>query len=303
MDAAPRNNFPGWTRFDLGDFQCTVVTDGPFQPGAPADAFIGATGRELEEVLEDAFLPTDMITLQQNMLLVDTGKELILFDTGCGRSPQFGGALFGPTTGRMIDNLRSIGIEPDDIDIVAMTHAHPDHAWGLTGPDGEAVYANARILINQIEFDHWTNLENAEKPEFAHDKLTFEGAHANLMQYRDRITFVADGEEPVSGLTAIVAAGHSPGHTMYRIESAGQQLVQWGDLVHHPVLMARPDLSIVFDFDQQQAVRSRTKVLDWAARERIEIFACHFGFPGRGHVRRRGAGYDWIPTGINTLQG
>jgi glyoxylase-like metal-dependent hydrolase (beta-lactamase superfamily II) len=294
--------FPGWTRFDIGNFQITVVTDGPFQPGPPAGAFVGASESELAEILERDFLPTDLITLQQNMLIVDTGRELVLFDSGCGRTPRVGRKLFGHTTGRILDNMRAVGISPDDIDIVAMTHAHPDHVWGLTDPSGEPVYKNARLLINQVEFEHWTSLANADRPEFVGDRMTVEGARANLLPYRDRISFVADGEEPIKGIKAITAVGHSPGHTMYQIESRAQKLLQWGDLAHHPVLLARPELSIIFDFDRTEAVQSRLKVLDWVAKERVEVFGCHFGFPGRGYLRKSLTGYDWVPVAINTLQ-
>ena len=302
IDGVPKTGFPGWSRFLLGDFQCTVLTDGPFQVGPPASAFVGASEQELTEILRDAFLPTEMISLQQNMLLIETGRERILFDSGAGRAPEYGGKIFGPTTGRVLDTMHKIGISPDDIDIIALTHAHPDHCWGLTDPAGEPIYKNARILINKVEFEHWMSAQNASSPEFARDRLTFQGAYANLSPYRDRTSFISDREEPIQGIKTIVAAGHSPGHTMYQIESAGEKLLQWGDLAHHPVLIARPELSIVFDFDPQKAAQSRLKVFDWVTNERMEVFACHFGFPGLGHLRRTSAGYDWVATGIDTLE-
>ncbi|WP_370302841.1 MBL fold metallo-hydrolase [Pseudooceanicola sp.] len=248
----------------------------------------------MTETLFDMFLPTDRITLHQNMLLLENGRETVMIDAGAGQTPDFGGKIFGPTTGWIADNLGRVGLDPAQIDVILLTHLHPDHVWGLTGSDGAPVYENARIIVNEVDYGFWTDARRAEDPKFSKDALTFQGAIANLRPYRDRISFVADGEEALPGVVARAAAGHSPGQTMYDITSRGQRLLHWADVAHHPLLLARPELGIVFDFDARMAVETRRRVLDWVARERIEVFACHFGFPGRGHVRPLGQGFDWV---------
>ena len=141
------DSFVGWTRFRHGDFQCTVVTDGPLKMGPPANAFAKADPKEITELLKRAFLPTDSMTLNQNLLIVNTGEGLVLFDTGCGVNQSFGKSSFGPDIGRAIWNMRAAGINPEDIDLVAITHAHPDHCWGLVDDDGNRLYPNAKIVI------------------------------------------------------------------------------------------------------------------------------------------------------------
>jgi len=132
-----KDSFVGWTRFRHGDFQCTVVTDGPLKMGPPANAFPKADPKEITELLTGAFLPADTMTLNQNLLIVNTGEGLVLFDTGCGVNQSFGKSSFGPDIGRAIWNMRAAGINPEDIDLVAITHAHPDHCWGSALPECE----------------------------------------------------------------------------------------------------------------------------------------------------------------------
>jgi len=158
-----KDSFIGWTRFRHGDFQCTVVTDGPLKMGPPASAFPKADPKEITELLSTAFLPTDSMTLNQNLLIVNTGESLVLFDTGCGVNQSFGKSSFGPDIGRAIWNMRAAGINPKDIDLVAITHAHPDHCRGLVDDDGNRLYPNAKIVISATDYDYWTDLSRSLK--------------------------------------------------------------------------------------------------------------------------------------------
>jgi glyoxylase-like metal-dependent hydrolase (beta-lactamase superfamily II) len=291
--------FPGWTRFRHGAFQCTVVVDGPIHAGPPAQGFIGAEARELEKMLNDGFLPTDAITLSQNLLVVNTGEKLVLFDSGCGRNERFGLRHFGSQVGCLIPNLRAAGIAPEEIDLVVLTHAHPDHSWGLADDRGERLFPNARVAVSSVEVDYWTDLSRVESVEDEHRKDQFRGAAFNLAPYRDRLVFVSDRTEVVPGITAIATPGHSIGHHAYVIESEGRALIHWGDLSHHQIiLLQRPDLGFVFDYDQEQAIATRVKMFNTIASDRTAVFACHFPFPGRGHLRRGGTGFDWIASPI-----
>ncbi len=280
-------------KFMLGKFECTVVSDGPFTLGSPSKAFGENSADEVTRILAELSLPTDSVNLQQNMLIVNTGRRRILFDAGSGRSPDFGAKAFGQSTGHMLKSMAKAGISPDEIDVIAITHAHPDHCWGLTDPSGKAIYKNATVLISEAEFDHWMSPAALDPSRSAAARFIAQGAQANLSPYIDQIAFVDDGDDPIEGVTALLAAGHSPGHTLYQIESEGDKLLHWGDLVHHPVLLAKPDLGFVFDFDGAQAVRTRLKVLEKAASENTKIFSCHLDFPGIGHLSRTQGSYEW----------
>ncbi len=295
----------GWTRFQHGEFQCTVVTDGPLHMGPPHGTFPGAPPEEIDDLLEGNFLPKDRMALDQNILIVDNGSQLILFDTGVGVNAELGVKTFGPQTGQTIPNLRAAGIDPADIDIVALTHAHPDHCWGLADDDGNMLYPNARIAIDKRELDYWTDLSILSTPKGeamnAHMRDHFIGAHKNLTPYveRDRIIIVSDGFEVAPGVTAVGAAGHSPGHTHYKIESNGETMVVWGDCCHHQVLLLQhPEWGFLFDYDNKEASRTRVRVLTEVARERHTVLSYHFTFPGRGHLVEMDGRFRWLPSGL-----
>jgi glyoxylase-like metal-dependent hydrolase (beta-lactamase superfamily II) len=282
-----------WYRFKVGEFEATVVSDGPLAIGGPAEAFSGAPKEQLERDLAENFLSPDSVVLEQNALVVNTGRQLVLFDTGLG-----GLKLFGPTTGRLLANLKLAGIEPSQIDAVVLTHAHADHCFALIGETGQPNFPNARVYLAQADFDFWTDEAKASGAL----KPFVDGARANLLPLRDRTTFVADGKEVVPGVTALSAPGHTVGHTIYRVDSGRESVMFTGDISHHHVLLLkRPKLEFVYDTDPQLAARSRMRVLDMLATDRIAFVSYHFPFPGLGHVAKAGEGYVWHPSPVKTL--
>jgi len=299
-----KHAFAGWTRFHHGDFQCTVVTDGPMNIGSPANGFPNADPREIIELLASAFLPTDSMTLDQNLLIVNTGRNLVLFDTGCGVNRAFGKSSFGPQigseVGRAIPNMRAAGIDPEEIDVVALTHAHPDHCWGLVDDEGNRLYPNAKIAISAIDYNYWTDLSRIPEASTQHRKNHFSGACYNLLPYGDSLIFIEDNPEVVPGIRAIAATGHSPGHYVYAIQSLGRTLINIGDLSHHHILLLkRPHWEFEFDYDPIKAAETRIWHFDRIAQERHSILACHFPFPGLGHLRKDPSGYTWVATPID----
>src|SRR5258707_2120310 len=140
---------PAFYRFKVGSIEATVVSDGPLPMGEPkSDVFVGLSKEELAKALTDNFLPTDNVVLQQNALVINTGDRVALFDSGMGASK-----MLGPDTGRLTGNLKAAGIDPKDVDAVVLTHAHPDHCFGLASDDGTPVFPNAQIYMTQADFD------------------------------------------------------------------------------------------------------------------------------------------------------
>jgi glyoxylase-like metal-dependent hydrolase (beta-lactamase superfamily II) len=269
-------------RFPLGEFQATVVSDGPLALGKPAESMKGVSEADLTKSLSDNFLPTDSIVLEQNVLVLNTGKRLAMFDSGMGSSK-----MFGTTTGRLLQSLREAGIDPDNIDDIICTHAHIDHVGGLASAKGKRLFKNATIHISQADFDFWTDEKKVD------DKAVgafVKHARLNLMPYKGRIKFVADGKEVIPGVTAMSAPGHTVGHTIYLIQSAGATMAFTGDTTHHAILLTeKPRTEFAYDSDPKAAVATRLKVFDMLAKDRIPMMAYHFPWPGYGYLGRQGA--------------
>ena len=289
---------PAWHRFKWGAFEATVISDGHLPLGKPADSFTGPGAGDIPAMLTGEFLDPNAATLEQNILVLNTGRQLLLFDTGMGESMGPQSKMFGPTTGRMLANLRAAGIDPAQIDMVVATHAHCDHVWGLVDERGGRVFPNAQVAINEADVKFWTDDANKRGPEFM--TVFIDGAKKNLDTYRDRLVMVRDGQEVVPGVTAIFTPGHTVGHTCYAVTSEGRTLVNTGDLAHHQVLLLRqPLMEFAYDTDPKRSAQTRARMLDRLATDRHAVLSYHFPWPGLGHVRKQGDGYAWVPAPMN----
>jgi glyoxylase-like metal-dependent hydrolase (beta-lactamase superfamily II) len=298
--AAPMRNDlpPAWHRFRWGEFEATVISDGSLPLGKPQDSFTGPGASQITGMLTGEFLDPDAATLEQNILVLNTGRQLLLFDTGMGESMGADSKMFGPTTGRLLANLQAAGIQPEQIDMVIATHAHCDHVWGLVDGNGQRVFPNAQVAINEADVQFWTDDANKRGPAFMTSFI--EGAKKNLNAYRDRFMMVRNGQEVVPGVTAMFAPGHTVGHTCYAITSQGRTMVNTGDLAHHQVLLLRqPMMEFSFDTDPKQSAQTRSRMLDQLATDRHAVLSYHFPWPGLGHVRKEGEGFGWVPAPMN----
>lgn len=290
---------PGWYRFKLGSFEITVVSDGPMPLTPPSSGFSDAPITAIDALLTEHFLPSEQLLLGMNALVINTGQHRVLVDTGMGQSMGELSRLFGPSTGHLMSNLAAAGFSPADIDVVAITHAHPDHCWGLVSEQGDRVFVNARLAIVEDELTYWLDPANRQVSQFA--QWSVDGAIKNLTPYLDEVILVRDGTEVVPGITGLLCPGHSPGHTGYVIRSDDAVLVTTGDLAHHHILALRhPEWRISYDTDPAMAVTSRRGVFDLLANDRLLTHGYHFPWPGLGHVVKEGDGYRWIESPSHT---
>ena len=259
-------------RFMIGDFEVTTILGGTAPREDPQSIFgMNVSPEEFAEVSANNFLATDVSNFFFTPTLVNTGAELVLFDTGLSAAA---------TTAA----LASAGYTPGQVDIIVLTHMHGDHIGGLMA-DGSPTFPNARYVTGQVEYDHWAGAEN-------------EGFEANVRPMADQMTFIGEGQDVVSGITGMNAFGHTPGHMVYRLDSAGKGLVIFADLANHPVWsLARPEWEVRFDADKEAAAASRRKVLDMIANDRIPAIGYHMPFPAVGYVDASGddAAYRWVP--------
>ncbi|WP_298959392.1 MBL fold metallo-hydrolase [uncultured Methylobacterium sp.] len=282
-----KSQAPYFYRFMLGDAEATIVSDGTLPLGDPHTNFLGLSAAEMDEQLTRNFLPLSNAVLEQNILVLNTGSRVVLFDTGMGSLK-----LFGPTTGKLMTTLRQSGIKPEDIDAVVMSHAHVDHCGGCVGDDGKPNFPNAQFYISQADFDYWTDPAKVPQPMGAF----LDTARKNLLPVRDRLVFFKDGEEFLPGIQALAAPGHTIGHTIFMITSGRQNLCYLGDLTHHPVLlMEKPLTEFAYDSDPKQSAQSRLRMLTMLAQNRIPVLAYHFAWPGIGHVAKNGDGFRYVP--------
>jgi glyoxylase-like metal-dependent hydrolase (beta-lactamase superfamily II) len=214
---------------------------------------------------------------------------VVLFDTGMGIIKSF-----GPTTGQLMKTLAAAGIPASAVDAVVMTHAHIDHCGGIMSMQNTRNFPNAKLYIAQADYDYWTDPAKVSAPAL---KDFLAQARRNLVPNRDRIQFVKDGEEFIPGIHAIASPGHTVGHTMFMIDSAGKQLCFVGDLTHHQVLLLeKPLTEFAYDTDPKQSAQTRVKMLNMLATNRIPLLAYHFPWPGIGNVAKMGDGFHYVPA-------
>ena len=280
---------PGFYRMMLGDFEITALSDGTLQLSHET-LLTHVTRAQLQRALQRAFA-RDPVTTSVNGFLINTGAKLVLVDTGTGT----GG---GTTLGKLLSNLRASGYQPEQVDEIYITHMHGDHIGGLLAGD-KAAFPNAIVRADKREAGYWLSEQsmNAATPD---RRESFQRAMAVFKPYIAAGHFKTfDGDaELVPGIRAVATYGHTPGHANYVIESRGEQLVLWGDLMHSAaVQFADPAVTIKFDSDPVAAAAQRRKAFADAARRGYWVGAAHLPFPGLGHLGTEGKGYRWVQAG------
>jgi glyoxylase-like metal-dependent hydrolase (beta-lactamase superfamily II) len=284
---------PGYFRMMVGDIEVTPISDGTVD--LPMDQLLRQKPELTKATLEKNFLKVPLET-SDNAFLINTGSKLVLVDTGAG-------ALFGPTLGKFVQNLKNAGYQPEQIDEIYITHMHGDHVGGLVH-DGQRVFPNAVVRAGKADADFWLSKANMDKAP-ADKKGFFQGAMASINPYVQAGKFKAidSNGELVPGVTAMAEHGHTPGHTTYVVESRGQKLWLIGDLIHvAAVQMDNPQVTIGFDSDERAAYASRKKVFDEAAKNGALVGGAHLQFPGLGHLQTQGKGYRWVPVNYTQMR-
>jgi glyoxylase-like metal-dependent hydrolase (beta-lactamase superfamily II) len=279
--------FAGIHRFSLGGLEITAIRDGGRAMDGPHPIFGEDQDAEaVAELMQDNFLPADRFVNGFVPVLVETGSELVLFDTGLGAGARQGGL------GQLRDRLQAIGKTPEDVDVVVITHFHGDHIGGLM-EDGAPAFPNARYATGQVEYDFWTHEDRLSGPL----ENAARGVQANVVPLADKMTFLADGDDVISGITAMSAFGHSPGHMIFHLESEGQRLLITADTANHYIAsLRRPDWHVRFDMDKEAAVATRRRVFDMVATERIPFIGYHMPFPAVGFIEALDEGYRFVPA-------
>lgn len=267
---------PNARSFAVGDFVVTTLLAGSGVRNNPQGTFgMNVSPEEFAAASEENFISTESYVGSFTPVVVQTGSEVILFDTGL---PNDG----VPTA------LASLGIAPGDVTHVVLTHMHGDHVGGMTNDAGE-VYTNAAYIAGAVDYNYWTSDAASERGRGT--------VNAKVTPFAEKVTFVDPGDSVRSGITAVDAFGHTPGHMNYMIESNGQMIYIAADLANHHVWsLAKPDWEVRFDTDKEAAAATRRRVLGMLAADRVPMLGYHMPFPAAGYVEARGDGFNWVPV-------
>lgn len=284
----PATANPGHFSFTLGMAKLTVISDGHLE--TPASGLgVNADPGEVQAFLKAHFLSPTSNYSHTNHLLIELGEAKVLVDTGSG-------SRFLDTAGRLMENLDAAGIDASTITHVVITHAHPDHIWGIRDDFDEAIIPDAAYFLGETERTYWMQdgllaSAPAEAQQFivgAQNSINVDGAEWEL---------VSDGTEIAPGVRVIDTPGHTPGHMAVVVESDGQQLMAVGDAMNHAWMnFAHPDWVNGFDMDGDMTAATRRRLLDMAVADQIAVLGYHFPFPGVGHVMKEGEAYRFVPA-------
>lgn len=269
--------------YKVGDYEVSLLSEG--QGNGNTGILIGATPEMLQKAIPQGSFPNAV-----NTFLLRTAGKNILIDTGHGR--------------KLWDNLQYLGVSPEQIDVVLLTHMHGDHIGGMM-KDGKVAFANADVYLPKPEHDYWTSDEAMNKqPEGRRGGFT--NARAMIDAYKNKLHLFdpveienaasASASEIIPAIKGIAAYGHTPGHTMFELQSNGQKLLIWGDLTHAMAIqMPYPQVAVTYDVNPEDAIRYRTKILKHVSANKVPVAGMHIAYPGMGTVSPQGEGYLFTP--------
>ncbi len=269
----------------VGQAEVILLSEGTGQGNG--DILLNATPQMRHEAIPSGTFPNAF-----NSFLVRTPERNILVDAGT-------------QSVKLFSNLGTFGINPEQINVILITHAHGDHIGGLLA-NGKVAFPNAQIYIPQPEYDYW--MSDSVMLQFP------ENSRGGFLSFREIIAVYKDNINlfqpvnalekdlyaphlPVSGISAIYAPGHTPGHTMYMVESGNEQMLIWGDITHAMAIqMPYPSVAVTYDVDPKLAVVTREKVFDYVSRNNIPVAGMHVPFPAMGIVSTLSSGgYVFYP--------
>ncbi len=279
---------PAFYRFDLGSLEATVISDGPLN--FTSKIFRGAPDAEIQQLLVDDFVQPDKVRMEQNILVINTGDKIVMFDTGILSMKQA-----NAPSGQILNSLAQAGIAPRDIDAIVLSHPHIDHAGGIMSADGQTrLFPNAQIYTTEADFKYWTNEQLIGTPA----EFSARTAMKNLLPNKDRLVMYKDGQEIFPGIQAIYSPGHTVGHSSFLITSGDKSLCYTGDVALHEIMLRNPKIEVSFDTDPKQASATRVKMFDRLSADKTPVLIYHMPWPGIGNVVKDGDGYRFVSAPI-----
>jgi glyoxylase-like metal-dependent hydrolase (beta-lactamase superfamily II) len=284
MSKPDEKQTPGVYRRRVGDAMVTVVNDGFLD--ISFEILRGVDLAEMQSLMRDVFR-SGPPRLTVNAFVIENGGNTVLIDAGGGSTTVY-------SMGLLLENLETAGFAPSDFDTVLLTHLHPDHSSGLMGPNGDAIFSRAEVVIHEDELSFWSNPALRDGRSAAATPY-LDSADVVISAYREQFRPSVEGTV-LPGISMLSLPGHTPGHSGYRLDSAGETLVIWGDTVHVPeIQIPRPQVTSEYDIDEDLAHKNRRKIFDHVASERLLVTGGHMHLPGFAHVVPQGEGFRIVP--------
>lgn len=285
----PIRQVPGVYHLPCGDILLTALNDGTFGKGVDFFDYVTGTPKDQLVAMHHTAYRAVPPLIAVNAFVLHMADRLVMIDSGCGLN-------FGPELGLLAGNLATVGISPDDIDTILMTHLHPDHVGGLTDGAGRAIFPNAELVVHADEQTYWSDPRVLTSASDEQAKQWIQLTLATLAAYRGRTRLITTGEV-LPGITAVPEPGHTPGHTGWLITSGTETVLIWGDIVHlQGIQFMYPEAGMSsVDVDATQAIITRRRVMDMAAADHLRVAGMHLDFAGFGHVVREGDHFAFMP--------
>ena len=276
-------------RFNIGDFDCKVILDASSRFDIK-DFFPDVPDSEIDKAIDEHQINPNG-RLDSLCLLIEKGNNKILVESGVGFSmPHFG-------EGQLTRILKDNGIDPSEIDTVIFSHAHPDHIGGNIDAKGNAVFANARHVLSEDEYQFWLS----PNPDLSNVDISIreemlDCVNKNLIAIQEKFNPVTYGTEIIPGLKIIGLSGHTVGQIGIVLSSQNERLCVVSDMFHHVLEIYNPHWYSSFDSLPEEAVVSRIKMMSQIVEKDMLMLACHFPFPGLGKLSKTDATYNWHPV-------
>jgi glyoxylase-like metal-dependent hydrolase (beta-lactamase superfamily II) len=282
----------GWanapTVYKSGDLEALVVSDGRFVLPTGFLVTPDAPPSEREALLKATGQGDDKIEMANNIAVIRGQSAMILIDAGTGPRHQ-------ATAGKLVDNLKAAGIQPEAITHVVLTHGHPDHLWGVLDASHNPIYPNASYVLSAVERDFWTDTDVMRRMPavLANDRIVA-GARTHISRISDRARIVRNGDEIVSGVRVIDTPGHTPGHISVELGGGDGLLVAGDALTHMAISFQYPSWRVPVDHEPDRAITTRLRLLDLVVSEKRRLVGAHLPFPGTGLVERKDGAYRFV---------
>lgn len=266
--------------FTVGDIEVFQIFEGAAARDLDPGFFTNVPVETVEAVLDEAGFAPGKIPNTYTVTVLRLGGRLIMIDSGFGEQGR-------PRSGMLDANMRAAGLDPAELTAIVVTHCHPDHIFGLMGPENAQVYPHLPIYVPAAEYRYWTQAQDIAPSRMA----LAERIRATLPHWPNIVRYGAD-EEVLPGIRSIASYGHSAGHTSLLVSSGAARLCVMGDVTNIPFFnMHHPQWRLAADDDPEMAATTRRRMLDWAADEGLLCTGYHWGMPGIGRIRRAGGGY------------